>query len=91
MGKGQSSTRLSTEHRPYDLNTIMGDFSAKIGSDNSGYEDTIGTQALGEKNDSFCTCLVVFAGVRHDEACGAHVEGSREDQVSRISDAVRRD
>lgn len=49
MGKGQSSTRLSTEHRPYDLNTIMGDFSAKIGSDNSGYEDTIGTQALGEK------------------------------------------
>ena len=28
----------------------MGDFNAKTGTDNTGYEDTMGTQGLGQTN-----------------------------------------
>nr|KAG5686382.1 hypothetical protein BaRGS_018690 [Batillaria attramentaria] len=32
-----------------DMTILMGDFNAKIGSDNTGYEDTMGTHGLGQK------------------------------------------
>ena len=31
---------------------VMGDFNAKIGSDNRGYEEIMGQQGLGEMNDN---------------------------------------
>ena len=30
---------------------VMGDFNAKIGSDNRGYEEFMGRQGLGEMNE----------------------------------------
>jgi len=33
----------------------MGDFNAKIGEDNEGYEDVMGRQALGGINDKHST------------------------------------
>ena len=35
-----------------DMVMMVGDFNAKIGSDNTGYEDTMGTQGLGVMNDN---------------------------------------
>nr|KAG5697115.1 hypothetical protein BaRGS_015250 [Batillaria attramentaria] len=34
-----------------DMTILMGDFNAKIGSDNTGYEDTMGTHGLGQMNE----------------------------------------
>jgi len=36
----------------YDMKIVMGDFNAKIGEDNEGYEDVMGRQALGRINDN---------------------------------------
>ncbi|VDO64050.1 unnamed protein product [Schistosoma margrebowiei] len=33
-----------------DLTILMGDFNAKVGTDNTGYEDIMGRHALGERN-----------------------------------------
>ena len=33
-----------------DMNVLMGDFNAKIGMDNVGYEDIMGTHGLGQTN-----------------------------------------
>ena len=33
-----------------DMTILMGDFNAKIGPDNTGYEDIIGTHGLGHMN-----------------------------------------
>nr|KAG5689406.1 hypothetical protein BaRGS_017924 [Batillaria attramentaria] len=35
-----------------DMTILMGDFNAKIGSDNTGYENTMGTHGLGQMNES---------------------------------------
>nr|KAG5687792.1 hypothetical protein BaRGS_017270 [Batillaria attramentaria] len=35
-----------------DMTILMGDFNAKIGSDNTGYENTMGTHGLGQKNEN---------------------------------------
>ena len=35
-----------------DITIVMGDFNAKIGADNTGYEDTMGTQGLGQMNEN---------------------------------------
>ena len=43
-----------------NINLIMGDFNANIGSDNQGYENVMGVNGLGVMNDS---------GVRFVNAC----------------------
>ena len=43
-----------------DLNILMGDFNAKIGSDNTGYDEVMGRQELGEMNEN---------GERFADAC----------------------
>ncbi|VDO54199.1 unnamed protein product [Schistosoma margrebowiei] len=44
-----------------DLTILMGDFNAKVGTDNTGYEYIMGRHGLGERkeNDEICkpTCL----------------------------------
>ncbi|CAH8515410.1 unnamed protein product [Schistosoma haematobium] len=35
-----------------DLTILMGDFNAKVGTDNTGYEDIMGRHGLGEKNEN---------------------------------------
>ena len=35
-----------------DMTILMGDFNAKIGSDNTGYEDIMGTRGLGQMNEN---------------------------------------
>ena len=35
-----------------DITLLMGDFNAKIGPDNTGYEDIMGTQGLGQMNEN---------------------------------------
>ncbi|VDP80890.1 unnamed protein product, partial [Schistosoma curassoni] len=35
-----------------DLTILMGDFNAKVGTDNAGYEDIMGRHGLGERNEN---------------------------------------
>ncbi|VDO51213.1 unnamed protein product [Schistosoma margrebowiei] len=35
-----------------DLTILMGDFNAKVGTDNTGYEDIMGLHGLGERNEN---------------------------------------
>ncbi|VDO61204.1 unnamed protein product [Schistosoma margrebowiei] len=35
-----------------DLTILMGDFNAKVGTENTGYEDIMGRQGLGERNEN---------------------------------------
>ncbi|VDP03834.1 unnamed protein product [Schistosoma margrebowiei] len=35
-----------------DLTILMGDFNAKVGTDNTGYEDIMGRRGLGERNEN---------------------------------------
>ena len=46
-----------------NMNVIMGDFNAKIGSDNQGYENVMGVHGLGVMNDN---------GERFVNACAAN-------------------
>ena len=34
-----------------DITILMGDFNAKFGMDNTGYEDIMGTHGLGQMNE----------------------------------------
>ena len=38
--------------RAIDMTILMGDFNVKIGSDNTGYEDIMGTHGLGQMNEN---------------------------------------
>ena len=38
--------------RNQDINILMGDFNAKIGSDNTGYDEVMGRQGLGKMNEN---------------------------------------
>nr|KAG5687298.1 hypothetical protein BaRGS_016899 [Batillaria attramentaria] len=59
-----------------DMTILMGDFNAKIGSDNTGYEDTMGTHGLGQMNENgerfadFCALnqLVIGGSIFHTSA-----------------------
>ena len=44
-----------------DINILMGDFNAKVGSDNRGYEEAMGQHVLGEMNEN---------GERFADLCG---------------------
>jgi hypothetical protein len=57
----QQLQAMLEKKRDKDLNILMGDFNAKVGSDNLGYEEVMGRQALGEMNDN---------GERFAELCG---------------------
>ena len=35
-----------------DVNILMGDFNAKIGEDNTGYEEVMGRQGIGEMSEN---------------------------------------
>ena len=37
---------------------LMGDLNAKIGCDNRGYEEVMGTQGLGEMNENGTNLLI---------------------------------
>jgi exonuclease III len=36
----------------HDLKIVMGDFNAQIGSDNTGWEETMGREATGDRTDN---------------------------------------
>ena len=53
--KDQFYTRLQTIIETLsdrDINIAMGDFNAKVGSDNRGFEEVMGQQGLGQMNDN---------------------------------------
>ncbi|VDP74936.1 unnamed protein product [Schistosoma curassoni] len=39
-----------------DLTILMGDFNAKVGMNNAGYEDIMGRHGLRERNENGETC-----------------------------------
>ena len=40
------------KYRKKDVIILMGDFNAKIGTDNNGYEEAMGSQGVGEMNEN---------------------------------------
>ena len=53
--KEQFYSRLQTiidTLSPRDINIVMGDLNAKVGRDNTGYEEVMGMQGIGEMNDN---------------------------------------
>ena len=44
----------------HDILLVMGDLNAKVGEDNKGYENIIGSHGVGERNDN---------GERHVDFC----------------------
>ena len=79
-----------------DVNIVMGDFNAKVGSDNSNYEDIMGKHGLGEANDNgerflaFCSfnSLViggtVFPHKRIHKATWVSPDGNTENQIDHL-------
>ena len=59
-----------------DITILMGDFNAKIGMDNTGYEDIMGTHGLGQMNENgerfadLCALnqLVIGGSISHTNA-----------------------
>nr|KAG5709545.1 hypothetical protein BaRGS_001595 [Batillaria attramentaria] len=66
-----------------DMTILMGDFNAKIGSDNTGYENTMGTHGLGQMNENgerfadFCALNQLVIGGKHLPT-QAHPQGHME-------------
>ncbi|VDO60844.1 unnamed protein product [Schistosoma margrebowiei] len=79
-----------------DLTILMGDLNAKVGIDNTGYEDIIGQHILGERNESeerfanLCACnkLVIggtiFQHKRIHEATWISTDHTTENQIDHI-------
>ena len=53
-------TVVDSVHK-HDILLVMGDLNAKVGEANEGYENTIGSQGVGERNEN---------GERHVDFCG---------------------
>ena len=59
---------LGDKLKEKDMTILMGDLDAKIGSDNSGYEEVMGRQGLGKMNENgemladFCAFNNMFIG-----------------------------
>ena len=47
----QIQTVVDSVHK-YDILLVMGDLNAKVGEDNEGYENIIGSHGVGERNDN---------------------------------------
>jgi len=64
----------------YDLKIVMGDFNAQVGGNKSCYEEVMGTQAMGERNDnrnrllSFCSS----SGLKLEGSLFQHKQGDME-------------
>nr|KAG5693036.1 hypothetical protein BaRGS_005660 [Batillaria attramentaria] len=79
-----------------DMTILMGDVNAKIGSDNTGYEDTMGTHGLGQMNENaerfadFCALnqLVIggsiFPHKRIHKATWRSPDNDTENQIDHI-------
>ena len=48
----------------HNIFLVMGDLSAKVGEDNQGYENIIGSHGVGERNDNGKR-LVDFCGLNN--------------------------
>nr|KAG5703791.1 hypothetical protein BaRGS_009589 [Batillaria attramentaria] len=66
-----------------DMTILMGDFNAKIGSDNTGYEDTMGTHGLGQMNENgerfadFCALNQLKLEVRKEKKTALNTSRTR--------------
>ncbi|VDP43876.1 unnamed protein product [Schistosoma margrebowiei] len=47
-----------------DLTILMGDFNAKVGTDNTGYEDIMGRHGQGERNENGTTVESNWKGIK---------------------------
>ena len=47
----QLQTVVDSVHK-HDILLVMGDLNAKVGEDNEGYENIIGSHGVGERNDN---------------------------------------
>ena len=59
----QLQTVVDSVHK-HDILLVMGDLNAKVGEDNEGYENIIGSQGVGERNDNG-ERLVDFCGLNN--------------------------
>nr|KAG5687474.1 hypothetical protein BaRGS_030479 [Batillaria attramentaria] len=66
-----------------NMTILMGDFNAKIGSDNTGYEDTMGTHGLGQMNENgerfadFCALNQLKLEVRKEKKTALNTSRTR--------------
>ncbi len=79
-----------------DVNILMGDFNAKIGADNTGYEEVMGLHALGEFNkngEKFANiCALnnmviggsIFAHKRIHKATWVSLDHTTENQIDHL-------
>ena len=60
----QQLQSLLNKLKPKDIIILMGDFNAKIGADNTGCEEIMGKQGLGQMTENG----ELFADICHDSA-----------------------